>query len=73
MPFILFIQVAALYTVLVALTLEINKKISWWILAGCVCIIGFLIGIICIIPVRGSCNFCNLITVYFAQSANNLY
>jgi hypothetical protein len=48
---ILFIQVAVLYTVLVAVTLEVNKRWSWWIMAGCICITGFLIGIICIIPV----------------------
>ena len=42
---------AVLYTILVALTLEINKKLSWWILGGCVCTIGFLTGILCIIPV----------------------
>jgi len=49
--FILFIQVAVLYTILVAVTLEINKRWSWWIMAGCICTAGFLIGIICIIPV----------------------
>ncbi|KDQ84856.1 Sodium-dependent nutrient amino acid transporter 1 [Zootermopsis nevadensis] len=43
-------MVAVLYTVLVAVTLEINKRWSWWIMAGCICTIGFLIGIICIIP-----------------------
>lgn len=42
--------VAVVYTVLVALTLEINKKCSWWILAGGICTIGFFTGIICIIP-----------------------
>jgi hypothetical protein len=44
-------QVAVLYTVLVAVTLEVNKRWSWWIMAGCICITGFLIGIISIIPV----------------------
>ena len=51
-----FIQVAVLYTVMVALNLKINKKVSWWILAGCICTIGFVIGIICIIPVCGNDN-----------------
>jgi len=36
---------------MVALNLKTNKKLSWWILAGCICTSGFLTGIICIIPV----------------------
>lgn len=47
---------AVLYTVMVALNMKSNKKMSWWILAGCICTIGFLIGIICIIPVCGYDN-----------------
>ncbi|PNF23126.1 hypothetical protein B7P43_G06687 [Cryptotermes secundus] len=43
-------MVAVLYTVLVAVTLEVNKRWSWWTVAGCICITGFLTGIICIIP-----------------------
>jgi len=56
MTLLWFIQVAVLYTVMVALNLKINKKSSWWILAGCICTIGFLTGIICIIPVCGCDN-----------------
>lgn len=43
-------MVAVLYTILVAVTLEVNKRWSWWVVAGCICITGFLTGIICIIP-----------------------
>jgi hypothetical protein len=40
---VLFIQVAVLYTVLVAVTLEVNKRWSWWIVAGCICITYFTV------------------------------
>ncbi|KAJ9590876.1 hypothetical protein L9F63_016081, partial [Diploptera punctata] len=43
-------MLALLYTILVAITLEINKRCSWWVIAGCICIVGFLAGILCIIP-----------------------
>ncbi|XP_069700932.1 sodium- and chloride-dependent neutral and basic amino acid transporter B(0+) [Periplaneta americana] len=43
-------MVAVLYTVLVAFTLEINKQWDWWVGAACACVIGFLIGILCIVP-----------------------
>ncbi|XP_050421694.1 sodium-dependent nutrient amino acid transporter 1-like isoform X2 [Adelges cooleyi] len=42
--------IAATYTAVVGLSVETKEKWKWWILTCTVCFIGFLVGVLCLLP-----------------------
>ncbi|XP_050538405.1 sodium-dependent nutrient amino acid transporter 1 isoform X2 [Daktulosphaira vitifoliae] len=42
--------IAAIYTVVVGLSVETKEKWKWWILTSTVCFIGFLVSVLCLLP-----------------------
>lgn len=51
------LQIAATYTAVVGLSVETKEKWKWWILTCMVCFVGFLVGVLCLLPVSRAFRF----------------
>jgi len=49
--FVTPVQMAATYTAVVGLSVETKDKWKWWILTSTVCFVGFLMSVLCLLPV----------------------